>query len=113
MKVIMITNNALEDKMGGHERYVRELASGLVAHGHEAVIVAKRWSDAQPAQETRSDGVVIQRHRVPSKRNPLYAGLYPAYALYGVAARIRGRSENSVIHAHMGLHASALAASRQ
>jgi glycosyltransferase involved in cell wall biosynthesis len=112
MKVIMITNNALEDKMGGHERYVRELSSGLVAHGHEVVIVAKRWFDDQPAAETRPDGVVIQRHRVPSKRNPLYAPLYPLYALYGAAVAIRGRMRDSVIHAHMGLQAVGPAARR-
>jgi glycosyltransferase involved in cell wall biosynthesis len=112
MKIIMVTNNALEDKMGGHERYVSELSSTLSRRGHDVTILAKRWSRNAPAREVRADGVAIERHPVPSKRNPLYAALYPPYALYGVASRTRRRGNRTVIHAHMGLPALPLAARR-
>jgi glycosyltransferase involved in cell wall biosynthesis len=104
--ILMVTNNALEDKTGGHERYVRELSSTLAGRGHEVTIIAKRWSADQAASERRPDGVVIERYAVPAKSNPLYAPLYPAYALAGIATRLRNRG-NSIVHVHMGLQALA------
>jgi len=109
MQIIMVTNNALEDKMGGHERYVRELSSTLARRGHAVTIIAKRRLPGAPAHELRPDGVVIERHPVPSKRNPLYAALYPAYVLRGVASRTRRRKGGTVIHAHMSVPALPLA----
>jgi glycosyltransferase involved in cell wall biosynthesis/capsular polysaccharide biosynthesis protein len=109
----MVTNNALEDKVGGHERYVRELAATLSRRGLGVTIVAKRWSSRSPEREERSDGVVIERYPVPSKHNPLYALLYPAQAARGVFARTNRRPSNTVIHAHMGLPALPLAFRRQ
>jgi glycosyltransferase involved in cell wall biosynthesis len=112
MQIIMVTNNALEDKMGGHERYVRELSSTLSRRGHEVTIVAKRWTRDTPPRTVCSDGVVLERHPVPSKRNPLYAAMYPAYAFGGVASRVRRRRPGAIIHTHMGLPGLALAARR-
>ncbi len=109
----MVTNNALEDKMGGHERYVRELASVLSRRGHDVSIVAKRWSGESPRREVRPDGVIIERHSVPSKGNPLYAPLYPAFLLKGIAQGVHRKSSGSVIHVHMGLQALGLAAASQ
>ena len=109
----MVTNNALEDKMGGHERYVRELASTLSGRGIAVTIVAKRWGPDSPAREQCADGVVLERYRVPSKSNPLYALLYPIYAAHGVLARVRRRSPCAVIHVHMGLPAIPLALARE
>jgi glycosyltransferase involved in cell wall biosynthesis len=107
----MVTNNVLADKMGGHERYVSELASTLSGRGVEVTIVAKRWRVDAPAREIRSDGVVVERYAVPSKRNPLYALAFPAYVALAVIARTRRLRPRTVIHAHMGLPAIPLAVS--
>jgi glycosyltransferase involved in cell wall biosynthesis len=111
MDIVMITNNALEDKTGGHERYVRELSSTFAGRDHRVTIVAKRWNKDQPPTERRPDGVVIERYAVPSKVNPLFASLYPGYVMAGVAARQRAH-RGSVLHAHMGLPALPLALRR-
>ena len=113
MKVVMVTNNALEDKIGGHERYVRELASTLSRRGLEVTIAAKRWRRDSPQRERCVDGVVIERYDVPSKQNPLYAALYPAYVAGGVRVRARRSNPRTVVHAHMGLPALPLTADRQ
>jgi glycosyltransferase involved in cell wall biosynthesis len=113
MKIVMVTNNALEDKVGGHERYVRELASALAQRDVDVTIVAKRWSSEAPAREQCSDGVVIDRYAVPSKRNPLYAAAFVPYVMRGIAARTASSDANTVVHAHMALHALPLAFQRR
>ena len=109
--VVMVTNNALEDKLGGHERYVRELASALCQRDLAVTIVAKRWSADSPPQERCPDGVVIDRYAVPSKRNPLFAAAYLPYLARGIRTRTNGSGSGTVIHAHMALHALPLALS--
>lgn len=111
MRVIMVTNNALADKMGGHERYVAALASALASRGAEVRILAKRWREDSPAREVGADGVVVERYPVPSKGNPLYAALYPWFVAAGVIARARDRA--SVVHAHMCLPALPLTLARR
>lgn len=113
MKIVMVTNNALEDKMGGHERYVRELASTLSQRDLDVTIVAKRWSREAPAREQCSDGVVINRYAVPSKRNPLYAAAFVPYVMRGVAARTVRSDANTIVHGHMALQALPLAVQRR
>lgn len=113
MKIVMVTNNALEDKVGGHERYVRELASTLAQRDLEVTIVAKRWSPEAPDREHCSDGVVIDRHAVPSKRNPLYAAAFLPYVMRGVAARTARSDGNTIVHAHMALQALPVAFQRR
>jgi glycosyltransferase involved in cell wall biosynthesis len=112
MRIVMVTNNALEDKIGGQERYVRELASALSRRGAEVSIVAKRRNPGTPRRELCADGVTLERYPVPSKANPLYAPLYPLYTARGVRARTRRRAR-TVIHVHMGLPALPLALARE
>jgi len=107
--VIMVTNNALEDKVGGHERYVRELASTLSRRGLDVTIVAKRLHADSTPRATCDDGVTIERYAVPSKRNPVYALAFLPYVAAGVLARVRRRVPGTVVHAHMGLQALPLA----
>ncbi len=111
----MVTNNALADKFGGIERYVADLSAALVRRGVGVRVVAKRWDAGTPARVVQDDGVVVERHRVPSKRNPLYALLYAAYVGVGVTARTRPRpiGQRAIIHAHMGLPAWPLAVTRR
>ena len=42
MKVLMVTNAIAPDKLGGLERYVRELAATLVRKGHDVTTLSKR-----------------------------------------------------------------------
>ena len=42
MKVLMVTNAVAPDKLGGLERYVRELAATLVRKGHDVTTLSKR-----------------------------------------------------------------------
>lgn len=107
MRVLMITNNVFEDKIGGHERYVSELSSALRARGVEVTILAKRWATSAP--DARLDGVVLERYRVPSKRNPLYAPLFPAYVSANVLRGVRRQGHGVVVHAHMSVPALPLA----
>ncbi len=109
MKIVMVTNNALEDKMGGHERYVRELASALAQRDLDVSIIAKRWAREAPEREQCSDGVLIERYAVPSKRNPLYAAAFVPYVLRGVAVRTVRTGRSTIVHAHMAPQALPLA----
>jgi glycosyltransferase involved in cell wall biosynthesis len=116
VKILMVTNNALEDKIGGLERYVRELSSALAGRGHDVTIIAKRWHADAPPRVVDADGVAIERHPVPSKRNPLYAPAYPFYVYRGVGSRTRpvaADDSDTVLHAHMLLPALPLAVRRQ
>jgi glycosyltransferase involved in cell wall biosynthesis len=112
MQVVMVTNNALSDKMGGHERYVSDLSAALTRKGISVRIVAKRWRRDSPARETQADGVILERYRVPQKRNPLYAPLYPLYVAAGLRRSLGARGEKptrTVVHAHMSIPAWPLA----
>jgi glycosyltransferase involved in cell wall biosynthesis len=109
MNIIMVTNNTLEDKVGGHERGVRELSTALVARGHRVTIVAKRRSAGSREREECPDGVVLERYPVPAKSNPLFGLLYPAFVALGVLARTSRPGKGTVLHAHMGLPALPLA----
>jgi len=103
MRIVMVTNNALEDKTGGHERYVRELSSTLSRRGIDVTIVAKRWRADSPGREQCADGVTIDRYAVPSKSNPLYAVAYPVLVSRGVWARATSRPPRTVVHVHMSV----------
>ena len=75
--MIIVTNALAPDKLGGLERYVRELAAGLVRQGVRATVVAKRVDPEHPAREVGPDGVAVVRHDVPSKRLRTFALRYP------------------------------------
>ncbi len=96
--VTMLTNAVAPDKLGGLERYVRELSAALVARGVDVTVVTKRMSDDHLLEEVGADGVRIVRYPVPNKRNPLFAGLYPFAVERTVRRATRGRRD--VLHAH-------------
>ena len=54
--VLMLTNAVAPDKLGGLERYVRELSAALVSLGLPVTVLTKRISDDDPQEETGSDG---------------------------------------------------------
>ncbi|WP_203851916.1 glycosyltransferase family 4 protein [Dactylosporangium siamense] len=95
----MVTNAVAPDKLGGLERYVRELAAALVRSGVETTVVAKRMSPDHPDVETGDDGVTIVRHDVPDKRRLLFAAQYPWYTRRGVRAAVRQRP-GAIVHGH-------------
>lgn len=107
MKVLMLTNAIVPDRLGGSYRYVRELSSELSARGHQVTIVTKRVDAAHPSEEVASDGVTIIRGDVPSKRNPLFAGLLPLAQARSARAAMR-RSPQAVVHAHFPTSAMSL-----
>lgn len=113
MRVILVGNSVYPDRLGGLPRYVRELGGALARAGCETVIVAKRANPEAPDHEVAPDGVRIVRHRIPSKRNPLFAAGYPFYSIAGVLGSLRGgRDPETVIHAHFPVTALPLALTR-
>lgn len=104
MRIVMLTNAVAPDKLGGLERYVREQATALRALGHDVAVVAKRVSGDEPLRERDDIGVVTARYRVPSKRNPLFAVLYPVVVGLDVARLLRsagaGRRGEVVVNVH-------------
>lgn len=97
--VVLVTNAVAPDKLGGLERYVRELAAALVRSGVETAVVAKRLSPDHPSTETGEDGVTLVRHDVPDKRRLLFAAQYPWYTRRGVRTAVQQRS-GAVVHGH-------------
>jgi glycosyltransferase involved in cell wall biosynthesis len=98
LRVTLVTNQV--DKVGGLERYVDELASGLVARSFDVTIVAKRTTPGPRDIERREDGVTIVRTRVPSKEKMWFA------VAYGVGVPIAAQRELAelpradVLHGH-------------
>ncbi|MFD1720141.1 glycosyltransferase family 4 protein [Amnibacterium endophyticum] len=103
MRIVMLTNAVAPDKLGGLERYVRELAEALQARGDQVLVIGKRVRPELPLHETGHDGVITARYRVPSKRNPLFVPLYPLVVAADVRRLLRragaGR-EDVVVHVH-------------
>ena len=102
----MLTNVVAPDKLGGLERYVRELSEALVARGDEVVVVAKTSGDAGPGVERVSSGLTIIRYRPPSKRNPLFGLLYPITVSAAVRRALRqvGADRAAVLAGHVVIH---------
>lgn len=103
--VVMVTNAVAPDKLGGLERYVRELSRGLVAAGGSATVVTKRTAPEQPDDEIGEDGVRIRRYSPPAKHDPLFAARYPLDIVRGVRAQISlaerdGGARHTVVHGH-------------
>lgn len=108
MHIVMVTNVVAPDKLGGLERYVRELSAEIVRQGHLVTVVSKRTSELQPLQEEFDDGVKVQRYEAPSKRDPLFAIKYPFFIAAGVRKAIRaavahGDAGTVVVHGHFPL----------
>jgi glycosyltransferase involved in cell wall biosynthesis len=112
MEVLMLTNATAPDRVGGLERYVRELAASLVERGVSVTIHAKQIDPAHPRSELCADGVVIRRYPISRRSSPIFAVSYPirsAAAAAVAAAKHRG----AIIHAHYALPAIALAATHR
>ncbi|KZE36154.1 glycosyltransferase family 4 protein [Microbacterium sp. T32] len=103
--VIMVTNAVAPDKLGGLERYVRELSAGLVAAEASVTVIAKRTAPEQPDEERGADGVLIRRFDPPRKTDPLFAVRYPLDIVRGVRDRIAravrdGGTRRVLLHGH-------------
>lgn len=96
----MLTNAVAPDKLGGLERYVRELASALHSRGHDVAVVAKRVQPSDPLHEVGDDGVLVERYRAPSKRNPLFVLLYPLVVGRDVHRALRRAGAGAVVNVH-------------
>lgn len=107
--VILVTNAVAPDKLGGLERYVRELAAGLVRQGARVTVVAKRVHPDHPARELGSDGVAIVRHEVPSKRLRTFALRYPLRVAAAIWSEVGNPEPGTVVHAQYALPALPLA----
>jgi len=98
--VLMLTNAIAPDKLGGLERYVRELSAALVSLGVPVTVLAKRMSPDEPPQEMGRDGVRIHRHSVPHKGRRTFALQYPVYVSVGIIRQLRSRPPGSIVHCH-------------
>ena len=99
MKILMVTNAVAPDKLGGLERYVRELAATLVGKGHEVTTLSKRLDADQPSDEVGDDGVRLLRFTTPPKSDPLFVAKYPVSVARAVRRLITGASYD-VLHGH-------------
>jgi glycosyltransferase involved in cell wall biosynthesis len=108
--VLMLTNAITPDRMGGLERYVRELSDALARAGADVVVVTRRVSPHHPSREQTADGVRVVRYPTPAKSNPAYALGYPAAALKATLGSIRGASGTRVVHSHFPLQGLGAAA---
>jgi len=104
----MLTNSVAPDKLGGLERYVRELSAELVRKGAEVTILAKGVSAHSPATEIGDDGVEVARYSVPRKTDALFAAKYP-FAVAQAASKAVANRPNSILHAHFAVPALPLA----
>jgi len=108
----MLTNAVAPDKLGGLERYVRELSAALVATGVAVTVLTKRVHADDPATETGTDGVRIVRHTVPSKSDPTFALRYPFCVAHGVRSGVRRAVPGTVVHGHYAITSLPVALSR-
>ena len=99
MRVLMVTNAVAPDKLGGLERYVRELAAALVRKGHEVTTLSKRTAEDQPGAETGTDGVRLLRFSTPPKSDPLFVASYPTSVARAVRRTVLG-ADYDVLHGH-------------
>ncbi len=98
--VALLTNAVAPDQLGGLERYVRELAAGLVEAGHPVTVIAKRTSPHQAAEEVGEDGVRVLRHAAPNKRDPLFAVKYAQTVVRASDSALAALGPETVLHAH-------------
>ena len=103
LSVVHLTNAISPDKLGGLERYVRELAEQLSRDGLNVTIITKRVHPTLPAREVSANGVVIFRHRVPSKSKKTFAVRYPFVVGYGVLRDLRHIPKTSIVNCHYAL----------
>lgn len=95
----MVTNAVAPDKLGGLERYVRELAAALVRKGHDVTTLSKKTDAVQPSAETGDDGVRLLRMSTPPKSDPLFVAKYPVSFARSVRRKMVG-ADYDVLHGH-------------
>jgi len=95
----MVTNAVAPDKLGGLERYVRELAAALIGRGHDVTTLSKRTDASQPSAETGSDGVRLLRFSTPPKSDPLFVAKYPLSVASAVRRTVLG-ADYDILHGH-------------
>lgn len=100
--VFLMTNAVAPDKLGGLERYVRELAAALVRSGVSTAVVAKRVLPGSPDVEVGDDGVKLIRHDVPDKSHRSFAVQYPWRTWRSIRA-ILDANPHAVLHGHFPL----------
>ena len=108
MHIVMVTNAIAPDKLGGLERYVRELSKELVRQGNAVTVISKMTSPNQPDVQECPDGVKVMRYKVPPKEDALFALKYPYYVARGVRKALGAIVRTSypggtVIHGHFPL----------
>jgi hypothetical protein len=108
----MLTNAVAPDKLGGLERYVRELSAELVHRGVGVEVLAKQV-DGSPTREMGADGVKIRRYRVARRSSVLFAPTYPFRSATAVRRALRERRRGTVLHAHFAVPALPLALARE
>jgi glycosyltransferase involved in cell wall biosynthesis len=111
--IIMVTNAVAPDKLGGLERYVRELSAQLVRVGQSVTVLTKQVSAEDALDEIGEDGVRIVRHRVPSKSKPTFALQYPFSVFQGVRHGVRDHGVDAIVHGHFAVSSLPLALSRR
>lgn len=99
MRVLMVANAIYPDKLGGLERYCRDLAAALVRKGHEVTTLAKRMDADDPIAETGDDGVRLLRFSTPPKSDPLFVAKYPVVVARSVRRTLVG-ADYDVLHGH-------------
>ena len=105
--VVMVTNAIAPDKLGGLERYVRELAAALVRVGVNTSVIAKKVNPEDADSEVGDDGVAVFRHTVPRKTDPMFALKYPHFVRRGVARALQ-TWPNAIVHGHFPVAMAAL-----
>ena len=113
MHVVMLTNVVAPDKLGGLERYVRELSAALVRKDVHVTVASKRVSDEHPPHETGADGVEIVRHGVPDKSRASFAVRYPVHVARGVRSALRTVGPGTIVHGHYPFTTLPVALSRR
>lgn len=101
--IVMVTNAVAPDKLGGLERYVRELAAGLTARGRPVTVIAKDVEGDLPHSELGDDGVKIIRYTAPAKSDPFFALKYPFTIAAGIEEAIAASGHDSLLHCHYAI----------
>ncbi|NLI85919.1 MAG: glycosyltransferase family 4 protein [Propionibacterium sp.] len=116
MHVVMVTNSVAPDKLGGLERYVRDLSGRLVGYGLQVTVISKCTDDFGSDDQFAEDGVRILRYAAPSKRDPLFAVKYAPTIRREVSRLLADAlrtSGGAVIHGHFPVPMSAVLSSKR
>jgi UDP-glucose:(heptosyl)LPS alpha-1,3-glucosyltransferase len=107
MKIALVILNA-EPQRGGAERYTQDLATALVARGHEVHLLATRFArSVEPARQVHLDGVAgsrIARYRALAKSLARHLQSH-AYDLVHAMLPVPGCD---LYHPHAGIEAENL-----